>query len=145
MQVVQTRVPLPELTPETFTLDVGGMKCAGCVKTVENQLTQHPGVVSATVNLITEVALVKCQSGAVQPETLAQLLTESGFPSQPRLNQGKLNVADNQKLDPVEQQRQATQQQIQRFTVAATLLLLSTIGHLDHFGWLTVPGLDIIW
>lgn len=145
MQVVQTRVPLPELTPETFTLDVGGMKCAGCVKTVEDQLTQHPGVVSATVNLITEVALVKCQSGAVQPETLAQLLTKSGFPSQPRLNQGKLNVTDNQKLDPVEQQRQATQQQIQRFTVAATLLLLSTIGHLDHFGWITVPGLDNIW
>ena len=41
------------------TLDVQGMKCAGCVSVVERQLTQNSGVVSACVNLVTEVAVVK--------------------------------------------------------------------------------------
>jgi Cu2+-exporting ATPase len=146
MQVVQNPVSLPELTLEVFTLDVGGMKCAGCVKTVEDRLAQNPGVVSATVNLITEVALVKCNPGLVDPEALARSLTDAGFPSQPRSlrNQPK-NTAAVEKLDPIDQQRQATRQQIQRFTVAATLLVLSTIGHLDHFGWITAPGLSNIW
>lgn len=35
------------------------MKCAGCVKAVEHQLIQEPGVITATVNLATEVALVE--------------------------------------------------------------------------------------
>jgi Cu2+-exporting ATPase len=38
------------------------MKCAGCVSVVERQLGQHPGVVSARVNLVTEVAVVECEA-----------------------------------------------------------------------------------
>ncbi|WP_416666757.1 heavy metal translocating P-type ATPase [Egbenema bharatensis] len=144
MQVVQNRVPISEPTSETLTLDVGGMKCAGCVKAVEEQLTQQPGVVSATVNLITEVALVQYNSEQADPEAIAQSLTEIGFPSQPRLPQGQAGTPI-QAIDPVERQRQATRQQIQRFAVAATLLLLSTIGHFHRFGWITVPGLSNMW
>ncbi|MDE5085624.1 MAG: heavy metal-associated domain-containing protein, partial [Trichodesmium sp. St16_bin2-tuft] len=47
---------------ETITLDVSGMKCAGCVKAVERQLTQQIGVISARVNLATEVATVECET-----------------------------------------------------------------------------------
>jgi len=32
----------PLLQPQNNYLDVEGMKCAGCVKVVEQQLTQHP-------------------------------------------------------------------------------------------------------
>jgi P-type Cu2+ transporter len=60
---------------ETITLDVTGMKCAGCVKAVENQLTQHPEVISACVNLITEVAVCEVNFGKVEPATLAAKLT----------------------------------------------------------------------
>jgi Cu2+-exporting ATPase len=146
MQVVQNPASSPELTSEVYTLDVGGMKCAGCVKTVEDRLIQNPGVISATVNLITEVALVNCEPGLVNPDLLARSLTEAGFPSHVRSNRGKGRLAEaSPASDPVETQRLATQQQIQRFAVAATLLLLSTIGHLDHFGWISVPGLSNIW
>ncbi|MEY3223411.1 MAG: hypothetical protein RLZZ203_2267, partial [Cyanobacteriota bacterium] len=31
------------LDSEKIILDVGGMKCAGCVKAVEKQLLQYPG------------------------------------------------------------------------------------------------------
>ena len=46
------------LTSEKIILDVGGMKCGGCVNAVEKQLTQHLGVKSVCVNLTTEVAVV---------------------------------------------------------------------------------------
>lgn len=150
MQVIQTKsistsAPSSEEL-ETFTLDIGGMKCAGCVKAVENQITQQPGVVAAVVNLVTEVALVKCQPGVVDPNQIAQVLTDSGFPSQPRQNRNVSDLsADKLSTNPVEQQRLETRQQFRRAAIAVILLIISTIGHLDHFGWLTIPGLNNIW
>jgi Cu2+-exporting ATPase len=133
-------------TCHTVTLDVGGMKCAGCVKAVENQLVQHSGVVSATVNLVTEVATVKCQPGQVEPASLAEKLTEIGFPTQLRAVEGAAIAPDSEKPpDLAEQQRAETRQHFQRMAIAATLLLLSTIGHLDHFGWAKIPGFSNIW
>lgn len=134
----------PKAELETFTFDVRGMKCAGCVKAVESQLTRQPGVVSATVNLVTEVALVKCEAGVVNPAALAETLTKSGFPSQPRTSNHR-HTTGELLPDPAERQRQETRQQIQRATIAVALLCLSTLGHLDHFGWLKTPGLDNIW
>jgi P-type Cu2+ transporter len=134
----------PKAELETFTLDVEGMKCAGCVKAVENQLVQQPGVVSATVNLVTEVALVKCEVGTVNPAALTKALTEFGFPAQLRTG-SKRQTNGGLSGSPAERQRQETRQQIQRASIAVTLLFLSTLGHLDHFGWLKTPGLDNIW
>ena len=74
-------------TTRKVILDVSGMKCAGCVKAVETQLTQHPGVKSACVNLATEIAVVEIED-AVEGDTLAQVLTAKGFPSEMRNSQG---------------------------------------------------------
>jgi Cu2+-exporting ATPase len=133
---------VPVATRETYMLDVGGMKCAGCVKAVENQLLRQSGVLTATVNLVTEAAFVECEPG-VDPQTLAQTLTETGFPSKLRYAQG--DVDDSESLTPAEKQQQETQRQLRQVIIAAALLLFSAIGHLDHFGWITVPGLDNIW
>ena len=90
MQLVPKTKLAPELDPilEKIILDVGGMKCAGCVNAVERQLTQHPGVKSACVNLATEVAVVESETGAVDADALAQRLTAVGFPTQPRKARG---------------------------------------------------------
>ena len=70
---------------QSFVIDVRGMKCAGCVRAVEKQLTACEGVISATVNLVTEVAVVETATGLeVNPSTLTERLTECGFPSQLR-------------------------------------------------------------
>ncbi|HEY9644197.1 MAG TPA: heavy metal translocating P-type ATPase [Coleofasciculaceae cyanobacterium] len=141
MQVISDQAAVTPPT-ETLTLDVGGMKCAGCVKAVENQLTQQPGVVAATVNLVTEVATVDCELGKVEPAQLAQQLTEMGFPTQPR-HSGETAVPGE--LTPADRQQLETQQQVRRMAIALTLLLFSAIGHLVHFGWLNLPGLGNIW
>ncbi|MBE9178274.1 copper-translocating P-type ATPase [Oculatella sp. LEGE 06141] len=133
------------LTHETLTLDVKGMKCAGCVKAVENQLTQHPGVISATVNLVTEVATVECET-RIDPTTLANTLTQAGFPTEPRIHsQAVASLGEVAPVDPAEQQRRHTHQLLRQVAIAATLLVLSVTGHLKHFGWFTVPVLSNIW
>lgn len=128
---------------ETIALDVSGMKCAGCVKAVEQQLTQQPGVLAATVNLVTEVAVVECEP-AVTPQQLAQKLTDAGFPTQPRYIQGEAETG-TRLTDKAAQRQLETQQQMRQLTIAALLLVLSALGHLGQWGWITIPGLSNIW
>ncbi|GAB4300059.1 MAG: heavy metal translocating P-type ATPase [Oscillatoriaceae cyanobacterium] len=114
----------------TITLDVGGMKCAGCVMAVERQLQQHPGVISACVNFATEVAAVTCQEGTVDAETLAGKLTANGFPSQPR------DVVDNPLAATAARHREEIRAGIVNLIIAAILIILSGIGHIVGEGWL---------
>ncbi|MEP0916667.1 heavy metal translocating P-type ATPase [Leptolyngbya sp. DQ-M1] len=110
------------------------MKCAGCVKAVEKQLTQQPGVKSATVNLVTELATVECDP-SIDPDSLALKLTEAGFPSQPR-------TAESSNTPDLAERRQAEmQRQTKQLAIAILLLVFSTIGHL-HIG---ILGLSNVW
>ena len=127
---------------ETTTLDVQGMKCAGCVKAVERQLTQQSGVVSACVNLITEVAVITYEPTTIEPQTLADKLTKVGFPSDIRASQTltpqQINDNHSQKRE-----KEAQQQKITLIT-AAILLILSTLGHLEHLGGPSIPVLNTL-
>ncbi|MDJ0510953.1 MAG: heavy metal translocating P-type ATPase [Crocosphaera sp.] len=125
---------------ETTTLDVQGMKCAGCVKAVERQLTQQSGVVSACVNLITEIAVITYEPTTIQPQTLADKLTKVGFPSDIRASQTLTpqQIKDN---NSQKRKKEAQQQKITLIT-AAILLILSTLGHLEHLGGPSIPILN---
>ncbi|MFM8293871.1 MAG: heavy metal translocating P-type ATPase [Microcystaceae cyanobacterium] len=161
--MVQLSLPSPTVAlPSpltTVTLDVQGMKCAGCVSAVERQLKQQPGVQSAQVNLVTAIAVVQ-YAGELDPQALAQGLSQRGFPAQLRPSQRSPRlVAERQ------QHQQATQQkEDQALIVAAVLLFLSGLGHLEHLGGphlpvlgsltfhgilatlaLLLPGREILW
>jgi P-type Cu2+ transporter len=142
MQLVPKTQLVPELAPtsEKIILDVGGMKCAGCVKAVERQLTQHPGVNSACVNLATEVAVVESEIGVVDPDALAKRLTEAGFPTQLRKARDKKSSED-----PVERQRREMRSAFRQLVIAGVLLILSGTGHFGNIGGSILPGLDNIW
>ncbi|MEO0836278.1 MAG: heavy metal translocating P-type ATPase [Cyanobacteria bacterium J06642_3] len=127
---------------KTVALDVGGMKCAGCVKAVERQLEQNSGVVSACVNLITEVAVVEYKPTNVTPETLAAKLTKTGFPS--HLRESDRSIYQTAQENQVKRQQQ-TRQQLQQLITATVLLVVSSVGHLHHLGLPTVPILSNIW
>lgn len=146
MQVISedSLVAPPDDAPtlETVMLDVGGMKCAGCVRAVENQLKRQPGVVSATVNLVTAAALVDCEPGVVDLAALTQTLTDAGFPTQLRYADA---ASKCDALNPVEQQQRETHHRLRQLAIAAMLLVCSAVGHLDHFGWMPIPGLSNIW
>lgn len=68
---------------------------ANCVQTVETQLLQQLGIISATINLATETVVVEC-TAAVNPEELADCLTQAGFPSQLKNNAEPISSAQTQ-------------------------------------------------
>ena len=127
---------------KTVALDVNGMKCAGCVKAVERQLEQNAGVISARVNLITEVAVVEYQAQSVEPETLAEKLTKTGFPTQLRESDRSIYQIARENESKRQQQQQ---QQVRQLITATVLLLFSSIGHLHHLGLPVIPVLSNIW
>jgi Cu2+-exporting ATPase len=131
-------VAAPEL--KTTTLDVQGMKCAGCVNAVERQLSQNDGVTSAQVNLITEVAVIEYRPDTIAPDRLAEKLTAIGFPAKPR---GSASLGDRRREREETRQREANQQ-VQRLNIAGLLLLFSLLGHLHHIGGLDIPLLNRI-
>lgn len=142
----QVPTPATAATSPTLTLDVGGMKCAGCVRSVEQELAQQPEVRSAVVNLVTEVAMVECQPDVHDPATLAamlsQKLTEAGFPSSPRWVPGQ-EWSPTGSLSVVERHLAEAKERRKQLAIALLLLLLSALGHLEHFG-LRIPGLSAI-
>ncbi|MBJ7899897.1 MAG: heavy metal translocating P-type ATPase [Cyanobacteria bacterium RI_101] len=120
-----TGLDLPEV--ETFILSVGGMKCGGCVGAVERLLKQQPGVLGASVNLVTATARVACRRGAGDAETLAAYLGEKGFPAQvqtPEAPPAPLPEADFP---------------YRSLATALTLLVLSSLGHWRHLGGPHLP------
>ena len=134
--------PSPTQSLKTVALDVGGMKCAGCVGAVERQLKSNPGVESACVNLITEVAVVEYEAEAVDPQILAEKLTKTGFPSEIRKSDRSMAEVTSQAEAKREQQRK---QQVWQLVIAAILLFFSSIGHLHHLGFPAIPVLSNIW
>jgi len=127
---------------KTIALDVTGMKCAGCVSVVERHLNQHPGVVSACVNLVTEVAVVQCTEGSVDPAVLAEQLTSKGFPSQPRYAQNSKILTTQNTLTPTQRRELEAKEQVWRLVIAGVLIILSTVGHIGH--WLGAPILPVL-
>ncbi|WGV26975.1 heavy metal translocating P-type ATPase [Halotia branconii] len=138
-----TPEPLP--TSEKIIFDVGGMKCAGCVSAVERQLTQHPGVKNACVNLATEVAVVESEIGAIDSDALAKQLTAAGFPTQLRSAKDKIAGKTVTLEDRAERQRQEMRSAFKQLAIAGILLILSGTGHLSNIFGTTLPVLNNIW
>jgi Cu+-exporting ATPase len=67
----------------TQRLSIDGMTCASCTGRVERALSAVPGVLSASVNLATQTANIRVLEGSVMPDTLAEIVTETGYPAKP--------------------------------------------------------------
>lgn len=140
-----TSQPKSKEALETIVLDVEGMMCAACVSTVEKKLAQCEGVATATVNLVTEVAAVSCRPEA-DPQALAQTLTDAGYPSKIRESEGSDPLAAE--ADWLSRQQQSQKNQMSQVAIASILLVLSTIGHLQHFSWaqgISIPVISTLW
>jgi Cu2+-exporting ATPase len=141
--LIESVPPTKILNSEKIILDVGGMKCAGCVNAVEKQLIQHSGVKSVCVNLATEVAVVEVEVGTVDAEALVQGLTATGFPSQLRTAK---SAGDKSAIpNPEVRQRQEMQGIVRQLGIAGLLLLLSGIGHFGNIGSVIFPFSNDIW
>ena len=71
-------------TSNSLLLEVEGMKCAGCVRSVEQTLLALPNISTATVNLVTRTALLHLEDPNQSIEPILQALADRGFPSSER-------------------------------------------------------------
>ncbi|MEB3304287.1 MAG: cation-translocating P-type ATPase [Cyanobacteriota bacterium] len=110
--------------PVGLLLDVEGMKCGSCVRSVEQRLLQQPGVRQASVNLLTRTAWVEVEGGQDQLTPLLDSLRSLGF-------EGKLRQdEDDRVLSRKERQRQQNWwEQWRQLLVALLLVLVSGLGH----------------
>lgn len=72
--------------PAAFTLQIGGMTCASCVRRVEKALTRVDGVTAAEVNLATEVATVRFDPEQVGLDELTAAVARAGYTATPRFD-----------------------------------------------------------
>lgn len=66
-------------SPETTTLDIEGMSCAGCAPAVDKPLARTPGVQSALVNYATENATVRYLPGQATPAILKAAVGNAAY------------------------------------------------------------------
>ena len=65
-----------------ITLNISSMSCASCVGRVDKVLADVPGVLSVTVNLAAETAVVEYLEGAVLPADLMAATAAIGYPAE---------------------------------------------------------------
>lgn len=67
------------MSTETQVINIEGMTCDGCVKSVDSALTQLDGVQSVEVDLEGNKASVTYDSSAVAVDAIVEAIEESGF------------------------------------------------------------------
>ncbi len=124
----------------SIQLNISGMKCGGCVNTVENILKNSDGVENVSVNLLTESAYFEINKTVPNIDQVLENLKQSGFPS-------KIYVNDfTKKVNKVQlEKKKKWINQWKKLNFALLLLLFSGLGHLAEGGYLNLPILGNIF
>ena len=117
-----------EDTSEALRLSILGMRCAGCVSSVEGALASVAGVISATVNLADHSALV---TGNADPDALKQALKEAGYDA--AVMEGFEDPAKQE-----EQELDRYRKLMKKASVAA--IFGASLMIAEHFAWLPEIG-----
>ena len=64
---------------KSMSFPVMGMTCAACQSRVQRALNAEPGVIDASVNLVTKSALVRYDAGAVTPARIVEAVRATGY------------------------------------------------------------------
>ncbi len=125
---------------ESIQLNVTGMKCGGCVNTVEKILKNSDGIENVSVNLLTESAYFEINQKHIEIATILENLNENGFPSKIYINDfsKKINKAELEK-------KKNWNNQWKKLTFALLLLLFSGLGHLAEGRYISFPILGNIY
>ncbi len=118
----------------SIQLNITGMKCGGCVNTVENILKNSDGVENVSVNLLTESAYFEINAKVPNIDQVLEKLKQSGFPA-------KIYINDfSKKVNKVQlEKKKKWINQWKQLNFALFLLLFSGLGHLASGGYLNFP------
>lgn len=86
-----------EVSSKTVTLDVEGMSCASCCSALENMLNKKTGVIQASVNLLTNSAVITYDCNQVKLAELLTLMKRGGFSGSIKQNKAETKKKDTKK------------------------------------------------
>ena len=124
---------------KSIQLNINGMKCGGCVQTVEKILNNSEGTKNVSVNLLTESAYFEVKNKKLNLEEILDNLSNNGFPSKIYTNDfsEKINKAEIDK-------KQKWIDKWKKLNFAFILLFFSVLGHLAEGGFINSPFLGNI-
>ncbi|ALC15967.1 copper-translocating P-type ATPase [Desulfuromonas soudanensis] len=86
-------LPEPSVVPGgeavRITLQLGGMSCANCARTIERRVALLAGVQSVSVNFATEKLVAACDPDRLGAETLIARIADLGYPARLPAAQGE--------------------------------------------------------
>jgi len=125
---------------KSIQLSVKGMKCGGCVSTVEKILNNSDGIQNVSVNLLTESAYFEISHKHLEIENVLDNLEKNGFPSKIYINDFSKKI-NKQELE----KKKNWSNQWKKLTFALLLLLFSGLGHLAEGKYINFPILGNIF
>ena len=67
------------MAAQTLKMNVNGMTCGNCSRSVQRKLCATPGVTKATVDLAGATATVEYDGDVVKPDALANTVRQLGY------------------------------------------------------------------
>jgi P-type Cu+ transporter len=110
-----------QLAPEkenSISFPVTGMTCAACQARVQRALSSEPGVIDASVNLLTNSAAVRYDPAAVGPQRLIQAVRATGYDAE-------LPAADDSPLGTDSRQDETEAREARALTIKATVSVVA--------------------
>ncbi len=114
--------PVEEKTGNVITLNVGGMTCASCVAGVERAIKKLDGIISASVNLTTERAVVEYDSRLVQPRDIVEAIEAVGYEASIATDD-----VDIERLERIEEIKRWKQKFVVSLTLTLPVFVLSML------------------
>ncbi|MCY7332698.1 MAG: cation transporter, partial [Pseudanabaena sp. CAN_BIN31] len=134
-QSITTVKPISQ--SNSLALAIAGMKCAGCVATVEKRLLACAEVKAASVNLLTERATVIYGGESLAEDFAPQLIeaiAKAGFAAE-FIDKGDRHSARK----PVSPKSNSWLGISKEIAIPASLVILAIVGHLGLIGGIDLP------
>ncbi|WP_263402971.1 heavy metal translocating P-type ATPase [Pseudanabaena sp. UWO311] len=138
-QSTATPISQSSLQSSSLALAIAGMKCAGCVATVEKRLLTCVGVKAASVNLLTEKATVIYNAENTAQELAPQLIeaiAKAGFSAEFISKDDRKNTRNSLSPNSAKNSWFGLSQEI---AIPALLVILAIVGHLGLIGVADLP------
>lgn len=137
----------PDQTKISFP--VTGMTCAACQARVQRALNAEPGVIDASVNLLTNSAVVRYDPQAVAPERLVEAVRSTGYDAELPDESGRpcMREAGTDRSEAAEFRELATKASVSVLAgvLAMVTSMLSPAPALSNYVLLALTSAILIW
>ena len=105
---------------DSISFPVNGMTCAACQARVQGVLASEPGVIDASVNLLTKSAAVRYDSAAVSPARLIEAVRATGY-------EAELPTADESPARAMSRREDADEREARDLAIKAAVSVVSGV------------------